>query len=167
MRTERIKKRQPPPKNPFRLVAFLGAGLIFLGALCWACIQHGNPQWHKQIYLYQTYTMKHNGGQPLNVPKTYTGEWRTWNKNGSLQSSYLLQNGKFLKATTYTSKGKRENFINFSNPSDIVWTRYNTDGTVMNKKRYRFAGESDPYQGRTYFKPGLDMPHVGMVELTP
>lgn len=75
-------------------------------------LRFGNPQWHKYVYIFQCYYWpKHvfkpgvlnSSGDPykyeISPPENYSGMWKSWHKNGHLESSgnYILggKNGQW------------------------------------------------------------------------
>lgn len=54
-------------------------------------LRFGNPQWNRLIYIAQFYWLGHH--ELCAPPKGYTGRWRRWYPDGSLQDEYQIIDG--------------------------------------------------------------------------
>jgi len=80
-------------------------GLTFvLGITCFCILRYGNPQWNKWVYIFQAnvspkdpelgiFYSKYSSGY-LEVPKDYSGIWRSWRSDGSLWTEENIYQGK-------------------------------------------------------------------------
>jgi len=79
--------------------------LIVIAAGILLILEFGNSQWHKWIYMYQSYGDSH--GPENRMRRDYTGVWRMWSPNGE-RSEVTLENGERRgRQTNWFSNGQR------------------------------------------------------------
>lgn len=56
-------------------------------------LRFGNPQWHKQIFIFQCYRWPGSEPRPYQYPR-FNGMWRAWHENGQLSYTQPIQGGQ-------------------------------------------------------------------------
>ncbi len=61
-----------------------------LAAAAYGVANHGNPQWHPRLYMYQAQSTE---SKRLEPGASYSGAWNNWEQDGRLVSTYTYRNG--------------------------------------------------------------------------
>jgi len=69
----------------------LGITLTLIAVFC--VLAFGNPQWHKQVYLFQANGYYLSDFKRIPAPKNYSGVWRDWNQKRVFFLYRTFQNG--------------------------------------------------------------------------
>jgi len=133
------------------LIAITLAGLGFLS--------YGNPQVHKYVYMWQAYvwpaerivrpylTNSELETAISRPPENYTGEFRVWNKGGTLKISRRMVSGKVLRYQYYFDNGNLKMEQNISSQRLIhgVVKHFYTNGQLKDFSVF-VAGERTGFQ---------------------
>lgn len=85
-------------------------------------ISFGNPQKSKWHYIFQKYYLK----KIINIPKSFSGEWKEWNEKGELYVSTQLKDGIM----------HGEQLVWNSNPSYVYKRQLYKYGKLHGKQEY-------------------------------
>ena len=106
------------------MAALAFIAMIFIAFLC---ISYGNPQAHKYVYMWQAYIWPAKTDKNFKIlsfapekPKVffsssnYTGTWRTWYRDGQLETEKELVNGEYHGFNRdYSKSGQLRSEINY------------------------------------------------------
>lgn len=138
----------------------IALGFILLGLLCplavYIFLIYGNPQWHRQIYLYQLRSLLRKGNVAtqmtwrLPTPEGYDGVWLDWYPDGQLAQKDTFKCGKLTGFVKYYG-GKERPYCEMTF-SDIDRSNYtmrfwDSKGNLVVNGEYR--GEK-PWNGTFY-----------------
>jgi len=90
--------RKAPPRlwvrSIFRFTVRTGLAGIILAGLGLSVLIFANPQWNKQIYMFQAYVYPVHKRGWIAPPSDYTGQWKVWDPDGKLLITLPYKDGK-------------------------------------------------------------------------
>ena len=90
----RVNDESKRPKIWRRASFLILYGFLAVLLLTLLVLRLGNPQWHKYVYIFQTYVWpKHHMGK-IDPPSNFTGVWTRWHRNGMKQYEGTYRDGK-------------------------------------------------------------------------
>ena len=109
------------------IVAFV---FIFLSLLVW--LSFGSCQSTRFHYIVQIYILRDI--EDVYPPSKYTGVWRTWHKNGELESEFSYRNGKLHgECFCWSNLGVLRVYAKYRDGSLVEPPKiYSKDGTILN-----------------------------------
>jgi len=130
------------------LIALLILGITF------AVFAFGNPQWHKQVYMFQAYIWpsqvnasmvgfsgfdgnRKDFHQTLSIPKSFSGEWTVWDENGNWVERYAVIKGK---PKVDQSFWKYKNYI-YGRTGSNPFTVYDFENGIDRRSEFRIPLE--------------------------